>query len=45
MNKKDIVELINGINGIYLNYILLFLIGMAIGMWVVYILWKANMLC
>jgi len=45
MNKRDIVEIINGINGVHLNYLLLFLVGLAIGMWVVYILWKVGMLC
>ena len=45
MNKRGIVEIIYGINEVALNYILLFLVGLASGLWVGYILGKGCMQC
>ena len=45
MNKRGIVEIINGINEVHLNYILLFTAGIAIGLWTAYILMKVCMQC
>ena len=36
MNKRDIVEIINGIDVVYLNYLLLFFGGLVIGLWIGY---------